>query len=71
MADARGGVALDDAGRPRGFVTVDVIASALADDRAPSAAGHSPAGHAPAGHSPAGHSPARHSAAEVAPEDGR
>jgi len=33
VADARGGVALDDAGTPRGFVTVDVIASALADDR--------------------------------------
>jgi osmoprotectant transport system ATP-binding protein len=34
VADTRGGVALDDAGRPRGLVTVDEIASALADDRA-------------------------------------
>jgi osmoprotectant transport system ATP-binding protein len=33
VADARGGVALDEAGQPRGFVTVDVIASALAEDR--------------------------------------
>ena len=33
VADARGGVALDEAGRPRGFVTVDAIASALADAR--------------------------------------
>ena len=32
VADARGGVALDDAGLPRGLVTVDVIAGALADD---------------------------------------
>lgn len=32
-ADSRGGVALDGEGRPRGFVTVDAIASALADDR--------------------------------------
>jgi osmoprotectant transport system ATP-binding protein len=31
-ADTRGGVALDEAGRPRGFVTVDAIASALKDD---------------------------------------
>ena len=31
-ADSRGGVALDDEGRPRGFVTVDAIAHALADD---------------------------------------
>ena len=30
VADTRGGVALDEAGRPRGFVTVDAIASALA-----------------------------------------
>ena len=76
VADARGGVALDDAGRPRGFVTVDVIASALADDRAPnaaghSAAGHSAAGHSAAGHSAAGHSAAGHSAAGAATEDGR
>jgi len=33
VADARGGVALDEAGRPRGFVTVDAIASALADEQ--------------------------------------
>jgi osmoprotectant transport system ATP-binding protein len=33
VADSRGGVALDEAGRPRGFVTVDAIASALAEDR--------------------------------------
>jgi osmoprotectant transport system ATP-binding protein len=32
-ADTRGGVALDDAGKPRGFVTVDAIASALAEGR--------------------------------------
>ena len=32
VADCRGGVALDDEGKPRGFVTVDAIASALADD---------------------------------------
>ena len=32
VAAARGGIALDEAGRPRGFVTVDAIASALADD---------------------------------------
>jgi len=57
VADARGGVALDDSGRPRGFVTVDVIASALADDRAPSAADHS--------------DDAGHPAAGVATEDGR
>jgi osmoprotectant transport system ATP-binding protein len=31
-ADSRGGIALDADGRPRGFVTVDAIASALADD---------------------------------------
>jgi osmoprotectant transport system ATP-binding protein len=31
-ADSRGGVALDNEGRPRGFVTVDAIAHALADD---------------------------------------
>ena len=31
-ADSRGGVALDDEGRPRGFVTVDAIASALSED---------------------------------------
>jgi ABC-type proline/glycine betaine transport system ATPase subunit len=33
VADSRGGVALDEAGLPRGFVTVDAIASALAEDR--------------------------------------
>jgi len=33
VADSKGGVALDEEGRPRGFVTVDAIASALADDR--------------------------------------
>jgi osmoprotectant transport system ATP-binding protein len=33
VADSRGGVALDGEGRPRGFVTVDVIASALAEVR--------------------------------------
>jgi len=32
VADTRGGVALDESGRPRGFITVDAIASALADD---------------------------------------
>jgi len=31
-ADTRGGIALDEAGLPRGLVTVDAIASALADD---------------------------------------
>jgi osmoprotectant transport system ATP-binding protein len=31
VADTRGGVALDAAGQPRGLVTVDAIASALAD----------------------------------------
>ena len=31
-ADSRGGVALDGEGRPRGFVTVDAIASALSED---------------------------------------
>jgi osmoprotectant transport system ATP-binding protein len=38
VADTRGGVALDEAGRPRGLVTVDAIASALADDRPSGAA---------------------------------
>jgi osmoprotectant transport system ATP-binding protein len=33
VADTRGGVALDEAGKPRGLVTVDEIASALADER--------------------------------------
>jgi osmoprotectant transport system ATP-binding protein len=33
VADTRGGLALDAAGQPRGFVTVDAIASALAEDR--------------------------------------
>jgi osmoprotectant transport system ATP-binding protein len=33
VADTRGGIALDADGQPRGFVTVDTIASALADDR--------------------------------------
>jgi osmoprotectant transport system ATP-binding protein len=33
VADSRGGVALDDEGRPRGYVTVDAIASALAEVR--------------------------------------
>ena len=33
VADTRGGVALDEAGQPRGLVTVDAIASALADDK--------------------------------------
>jgi len=33
VADTRGGIALDEAGRPRGLVTVDQIASALADER--------------------------------------
>ncbi|MGZ6314551.1 MAG: hypothetical protein ACXWNI_02875, partial [Candidatus Limnocylindrales bacterium] len=33
VADTRGGIALDAAGRPRGLVTVDAIASALADNR--------------------------------------
>ncbi len=33
VAEARGGVALDEDGRPRGLVTVDAIASSLADDR--------------------------------------
>jgi osmoprotectant transport system ATP-binding protein len=32
-SETRGGVALDDEGRPRGYVTVDAIASALAEDR--------------------------------------
>ncbi|MGD0018367.1 MAG: ABC transporter ATP-binding protein [Candidatus Limnocylindrales bacterium] len=31
VADTRGGIALDETGRPRGLVTVDAIASALAD----------------------------------------
>jgi hypothetical protein len=31
-ADTRGGVALDEAGNPRGLVTVDAIASALANE---------------------------------------
>jgi len=59
VADSRGGVALDEAGRPRGFVTVDAIASALAEDRgravrtptaptAPTAPAESAAGGAPA-----------------------
>ncbi len=34
-ADSRGGVALNDEGQPCGFVTVDAIASALAEDRRP------------------------------------
>jgi osmoprotectant transport system ATP-binding protein len=34
VADTRGGIALDEAGRPRGLVTVDNIASALADEPA-------------------------------------
>jgi CBS domain-containing protein len=34
VADTRGGVALDEAGKPRGLVTVDEIASALADQPA-------------------------------------
>ena len=33
-ADTRGGLAVDEAGRPRGLVTVDAIASALAADLA-------------------------------------
>ena len=33
VADVRGGIALDETGKPRGFVTVDAIASALAEDR--------------------------------------
>jgi osmoprotectant transport system ATP-binding protein len=33
VADSRGGVALDDEGRPRGYVTVDTIASALSEVR--------------------------------------
>jgi len=33
VADSRGGVALDEEGRPRGYVTVDAIASALAEVR--------------------------------------
>jgi osmoprotectant transport system ATP-binding protein len=37
-ADTKGGVALDDAGKPRGFVTVEAIASALADERPAAAA---------------------------------
>jgi osmoprotectant transport system ATP-binding protein len=32
VAETRGGIALDEAGRPRGMVTVDAIASALAED---------------------------------------
>ena len=32
VADTRGGVALDEAGQPRGLVTVDALASALAAD---------------------------------------
>ena len=32
VADTRGGVALDDDGRPRGFITVDAIASALSEE---------------------------------------
>jgi osmoprotectant transport system ATP-binding protein len=39
VADSRGGVALDDEGRPRGYVTVDAIASALAEVRPSRAAG--------------------------------
>jgi osmoprotectant transport system ATP-binding protein len=39
VADSRGGVALDDEGRPRGFVTVDAIASALAEVRPSRTAG--------------------------------
>ena len=31
VGDTRGGIALDEAGKPRGLVTVDAIASALAD----------------------------------------
>ncbi len=38
-ADSRGGVALDAEGQPRGFVTVDAIASALAEDAGPRRAG--------------------------------
>jgi osmoprotectant transport system ATP-binding protein len=38
VADTRGGVALDEAGRPRGLVTVDAIASALAGGRPSGAA---------------------------------
>ena len=33
VADARGGIALDEAGQPRGLVTVDAIASALSEDQ--------------------------------------
>jgi osmoprotectant transport system ATP-binding protein len=32
VADTRGGIALDEGGRPRGLVTVDAIASSLTDD---------------------------------------
>jgi osmoprotectant transport system ATP-binding protein len=40
VADTRGGIALDEAGQPRGLVTVDAIASALADEpRSKAAAG--------------------------------
>jgi osmoprotectant transport system ATP-binding protein len=39
-ADTRGGIALDEQGRPRGFVTVHAIASALADDRPDATGGH-------------------------------
>ena len=38
-AETRGGVALDAEGRPRGYVTVDVIAGALAEDRGHGAKG--------------------------------
>jgi len=32
VADTRGGIAMDEAGKPRGLVTVDAIASALGDE---------------------------------------
>ena len=35
VADTRGGIALEESGKPRGLVTVDAIASALADDLEP------------------------------------
>jgi osmoprotectant transport system ATP-binding protein len=43
-ADTRGGVALDESGKPRGLVTVDEIASALADDAPTSVGGPTPVG---------------------------
>jgi osmoprotectant transport system ATP-binding protein len=52
VAEERGGLAVDDAGRPRGIVTVDAIAGALAEGPDAAARGGAPAGTASPGRPP-------------------